>query len=92
MEGTEKSETSYYSLSYRDRLQFTHHVVAFENVATANFTTANFTNDSDSDYVAICDSEFYKPSHLCFAVHMCPSPICDIRRPICDRPKKSHRK
>ena len=32
----------------------------------------------------ICDSEFSKPSHLCFAVHMCPSPICDIRRPIWD--------
>ena len=30
----------------------------------------------------ICDSEFSKPSHLCFAVHMCPSPICDIRCPI----------
>ena len=32
----------------------------------------------------ICDREFSKPSHLCFAVHMCPSPICDIRRPIYD--------
>ena len=46
----------------------------------------------------ICDSEFSKPSHLCFAVHMCPSPICDIRRPICDSdffglgPKKLDRK
>ena len=29
-------------------------------------------------------ANFAKPSHLCFTVHMCPSPICDIRRPICD--------
>ena len=25
----------------------------------------------------ICDGEFSKPFNLCFAVHMCPSPICD---------------
>ena len=32
----------------------------------------------------ICDGEFSKASHLCFAVHMSLSPICDIRHPICD--------
>ena len=32
----------------------------------------------------ICDGEFSKPSYLCLAVHMCLSPICDIRCPICN--------
>ena len=38
MEGTEKSETSYYSLSYTDS-QVTHHVVAIEKVAEQHILT-----------------------------------------------------
>ena len=33
MKGTEKSQNSYYSLSYWDRHQITHHVIAMEKVA-----------------------------------------------------------
>ena len=33
MEGTEKSESSYYSRGYWDRLPLIHHVVAMEKVA-----------------------------------------------------------
>ena len=33
MEGTEKSESSHYSISYWDRLQVTHHIVAMGEAA-----------------------------------------------------------
>ena len=39
MEGTEKSETSYYSLSKEIDSQFTHHVVALEKVAEYHIFT-----------------------------------------------------
>ena len=32
----------------------------------------------------IFDSEFFSPSHLYMVVYMYPTPICDIRRPMCD--------
>ena len=44
---------------------------------------------------AIYDSDFFPSSDLCLVVYMYPTPICDIRRLICDsdfsalRPKKS---
>ena len=51
MEVTEKSESSYYSLSYGDRHQVTHHIVAMEKVAEQHILTKSNTFQVINDLV-----------------------------------------